>query len=137
MASLSVLRDRLQARLATISGLRAHDTIPDQIAVPAAVVGGPDVIEYDYVMARGADRYVIPMRIYVNRANERAAQDALDGYLAASGPTSVKAAIEADMTLGGAAQVCRVTGTKPGSYGVYNVGNVHYLGVEFLCEVIA
>lgn len=135
MSSLSSIRDGLKTRLLTISSLRAHDTIPDSIAVPAAVVGGPESVEYDLAMARGADKYTIPIRVYVGRASERAGQDKLDGYLASSGATSIKAAIEGDPTLAGAADTLRVTQAR--GYGVYEFAGVSYLGAEWLVEVIA
>lgn len=135
MAAFSALRDGLKTRLATISGLRAHDTMPEQLNPPAAVVGGPERIEFDSTFARGADRYLIPIRLFASRADARAGQDLLDGYLAASGPTSVKAAIEGDGTLGGVAHTTRVTEAR--NYGKYTVADVEFLGVEFLVEIIA
>lgn len=134
MGSISSIRDGLQARLLTVSGLRAHDTIPDDISVPTAVVGAPESIDFDTTYGRGADRYTIPIRVYASLASERAGQDKLDGYLAGSGATSIKAAIEGDVTLGGAAHTTRVTQAK--DYGIYEIAGVQYLGVVFLCEVI-
>lgn len=134
MASLSSIRDGLKTRLETVTGLRAYDTIPDDINIPAGIVGAPESIEFDTTYGRGVDRYTIPIRVYASQASERAGQDKLDGYLAGSGATSIKAAIEGDPTLGGAAHTTRVTQAK--GYGVYEVAGVQYLGVEFLCEVI-
>lgn len=134
MGTLSAIRDGLKTRLATITGLRAYDTIPDDINIPAAIVGVPESIEFDTTYGRGADRYTIPVRVYASLASERAGQDKLDGYLAASGSGSVKAAIEGDPTLGGAAHTTRVTQAR--GYGVYEIAGVSYLGVEFICEVI-
>lgn len=134
MGELSKIREALKANLETISGLRVSSTIPDQINPPAAVVGGPR-IEYDATMARGADRYEIPVRVYASRVAERAGQDKLDGYIAKAGATSVKAAIESDPTLNGNAHSVRVRELT--SYGAYTIGNVDYLGAEWLVEVIA
>lgn len=132
MGTLSAIRDGLKTRLATISGLRTHDTVPEQVAVPAAVVGAPELIAFDTTY-RGCSRYVIPVRVYASKASERTGQDKLDGYLNYSGTGSVKAAIEGDVTLGGAAQTTRVTEAR--GYGVYEVAGVQYLGAEFVCEV--
>lgn len=134
MGELSVIRDRLKANLATIPGLRASDTIPDQISPPMAVVGGAR-IEYDTTMARGADRYEIPVRVYASRASERAGQDKLDGFISKTSPTSIKAAIESDPTLAGEAHSVRVRELT--GYGAYTIGGVDYLGAEWLVEVIA
>lgn len=135
MGSLANIRDGLKGRLATISGLRAYDTVPDSIAIPAAVVGVPESITYDSVFARACDVYIIPIRVYAGRASERTGQDKLDGYLAASGSSSVKAAIEGDVSLNGAAQTVRVTEAR--NYAVYTVAGVEYLGVEFIVQVYA
>lgn len=135
MANLKDIRDGLETRLATIAGLRAHDTIPDQINVPCAIVGAPETIQYDHTMGRGTDRYTIPVRVYAGRASERAGQDKIDGYLAGSGANSIKAAIEADRTLGGVAHSTRVTEAR--GYGTYPIAGVEYLGVEFVVDIIA
>jgi hypothetical protein len=50
------------------------------------------------------------------------------------GENSVKAAIEADRTLGGAADTCRVTSMR--NYQQVSVGETVYLGVEFEVEVV-
>lgn len=135
MARLSAIRDGLKANLQTIAGLRAHETIPDQVNTPAAVVGVPKV-DYDVTMARGADKVTIPVRVYASRASERSGQDKLDEYLDSTGANSIKTAIESDPTLGAAnAHVTRVV--SAGEYGVYTIAGVEYLGVEFIVEVIA
>ncbi len=46
-----------------------------------------------------------------------------------------RAQIESDTTLNGQAQSVRVTSAS--NYGVYNINNIDYLGVEFIVEVIA
>ena len=94
-----------------------------------------DAIDYDATIQRGADKYEIPVYLYVSRVDAQDSQDTLDGYLASSGDSSVKAQIESDTTLNGQAQSVRVT--SAGNYGVYNINNIDYLGVEFIVEVIA
>jgi len=139
VASISAIRDGLKARLETIAGLRVYDTAPDQMVVPCAIVLPPTLVAYDQVFARGADRYEFPIRVYVSRLVDRAAQDALDGYLSGTGSTSVKTALEepprAAGVLGGVAQACTVT--RANGYGVYTIGNAQYLGSEWLVEVYA
>lgn len=127
MASLSSIRDTLATRLGTISGLRVFDTVPDTVPTPAAIVGGPQHVDYQ---RPGHDVWLIPVRVYVGGVSDRAVQDALDGYLASSGPTSVRAALESDRTM--ATRVRRAQ-----SYGTFQVGTQTLLGVEFLVEVIA
>lgn len=135
MASVSNLRAGLMGRLATITGLRTHSTIPDQVNPPCAVVGFPESVEFDTTFARGADRFVFPIRVLAGKVSERSAQDRLDTYVAGSGTGSIKAAIEDEPTLGEVAHTSRVQSAS--GYGVYEVGGVSYLGVEFRVEVYA
>lgn len=134
MASVSGIRDGLKTRLATIIGLRAHDTAPGQVQPPAAIVT-PGTIQFDSTMARGADDFTFVITLLVSAAVDRTAQDALDAYLAGSGAKSVKAAVEADVSLGGAAHFARVVGVN--QYGLIEYGGVQYLGAEFLVQVTA
>jgi len=60
-------------------------------------------------------------------------QNNLDAYLVGDG--SVKAAIEADRTLGGVANTCRVT--EMSSYSSLPIGDVLYLAAQFTVEVVA
>lgn len=131
--NISTVRDGMKARLATISGLRSYDTIPDSMSPPCAVVGMPTLIEFDKVYARACDRATFPVRLLVGKASDRAAQDRLDGYLAGSGALSVKAAFEADASLSGAVQTSRVLNVS--GLGVYDVMGVPYLGADFTVEV--
>jgi hypothetical protein len=134
MASITALRTGVRDRLATISGLRVFDYQPDSLVPPAAVVGWPD-IDFDFVMGRGADSFDFPIRIYVGKASDRASNDKLEGYLNPDGATSVKAAVEADKTLGAVADTTRVRAAS--GVAVFTIGGVDFLGVTFQVEVIA
>lgn len=133
--NISSIRAGLKTRLATISGLRCYETIPDQFAAPAAIVGMPTQIVFDFTFNRSTDRITYPVRLLVAKATDRSAQERLEQYLDGSGALSVKAAIEADPTLGGAANLTRVLNAS--GLGVYDMGGVPYLGCEFQIEVIA
>jgi len=134
MSSLSSLRTGLANRLATISGLRASATIPDNPQPPVAVVM-PSRISYDQAFGRGSDEYEFTVMLIVGRVVDRTSQTNLDAYCASSGSASVKAAIEAEPTLGGVALDCRVTAmTNQGSLAV---GDVTYHTAEFAVTVIA
>lgn len=135
MASLTNIRNEIKNNLANISSLSVYGYVPDFIEPPTAVVGVMDNIDYDASMQRGADTYEIPIYLYVSRVDAQDSQETLDGYLASSGASSVKAQIESDTTLNGEAQSVRVTSAS--NYGVYNINNIDYLGVEFIVEVIA
>jgi hypothetical protein len=121
----SSVRDGLKTRLQTISGLRAYDLIPDTVVPPAAVVGQLD-FTFDIDNARGLDQAQVDVLVIVQRFSERTGQDKLDAYLAGSGASSIKAAIEGDRTLGGAVQTLRVTGAEAGTYDSQGVTFLSY-----------
>ena len=135
MATFSSIRDGLKTRLATISGVTVYDTVPDFLDPPAIIIAPFNTLNFDTTMARGADTYEIPVILYIQRVNAASAQDSLDAFLASSGGSSVKAAIEGDLTLGGAALSARVVSAT--DYGEYEVSQgTSYLGVTFNIEVI-
>lgn len=135
MADLAAIIDGLTDNLGTIDKLRVQPEVLDTVPIPCAIVGPPTSVTYDEVMARGADLYTFTVRVLVARASERAAQRALFGYTAGTGAKSIKAAIESDKTLGGAADTVRVI--SAGNLGVYGYGDADYMGAEFTVEVIA
>lgn len=132
MANVSDIRQGLADAMQTIHGLRTSATVPDAPRPPQAIVM-PDRIDYDLDMMRGADRFYFTIILLVSRADDRAAQNNLDAYI--TGASSIKAAVEADRTLGGVVDTCRVTQMR--NYAAVSVGEVLYLGAEFDVEVIA
>ena len=135
MASLTSIRNGIGTNLGNISSLTVSNFVPDFVEPPIAVVGVVETIEYDTTIQRGADKYEIPVFIYVSRVDAQDSQETLDGYLASTGSSSVKAQIESDVTLSGSANSCRVIEAK--EVGVYTVNSIDYLGAEFIVEVIA
>jgi hypothetical protein len=111
----SAVRNGLKANIATIKGMRVYDLIPDVIVPPCAIVGQLD-LTFDLNNSRGLDQANVDVFVIVQRFSERTGQDALDKYLAGSGAASVKAAIESDLTLGGACNTLRVTSAESGTY---------------------
>jgi hypothetical protein len=135
MASLTNIRNEIGNNLSNITSLSVYKYVPDMIEPPTAVVGVVERIEYDSTMSRGADTYTIPVLLYIARVDAQLSQETLDSYLQSSGANSVKAQIESDTSLNNEAQSVRVTDAT--DYGVYNVNNIDYLGVQFSVEVIA
>lgn len=135
MANLTNIRNELKNNLSNISSLSVYGYIPDMIEPPTAIVGVMEAINYDASMQRGADRYEIPIYLYVSRVDAQDSQETLDAYLASTGSSSVKTQVESNSSLNGQAQSVRVVSAS--NYGVYNINNIDYLGVEFLVEVIA
>jgi hypothetical protein len=133
--NISSLRDGLKTRLATISGLRAYDVIPDNFAPPAVIVAPPMRIQYAGSLGNAWASATFTVRLLVAKATDRSAQDRLDAYLDASGASSIAAAIEADTSLSGAANLARVLTCQ--GIGVYDYSGVPLLGAEFTIEVLA
>lgn len=127
------VREGLRARLATIAGLRTFAEIPESIPVPCAIVGVPSEVLFDSTLARTNDQATFPVRVMVARANDRSAQKALDVYLQSTGASSIKTVIEAESSLGGAANTLKVD--RVSGIGVYTIAGVDYLGAEFSVRV--
>ena len=120
------VRAGLKTRLATITGLRVWDVIPDQVTPPGAVVGQLD-FTFDIDNARGLDIANVDVYVIVQRFDARSSQNQLDDYLG-SGAKSIKTAIEADRTLGGSVNTLRVTRAEAGTY---LQGDVTFLSYRF------
>lgn len=119
------VRAGLGTALDTITGLRAFDYVPDSLSPPAAVVE-PLEIDYDEAMQRGLDVYRAYILVIVGRMSDRSSQDRLDAYVAGSGASSVKAALESDKTLGGACSTLQVTSARPREVVVSGVNMIAY-----------
>ena len=128
MASITDLRTAIATNLATISGLRTSPTLPDNPNPPIALVT-PISVSFDDSFKRGMQTYTFVISVIVGRADERTAQNKLDGFVSSTGSSSVKLAVESDKTLGGNAFDCRVTEMR--NYGQLTIGDVIYLSAEF------
>lgn len=96
----------------------------------------PAEVEYDASMARGFDRWTLTVQAYVGSQTDKGAQLKLDTLLAPSGASSVKARVEADRTLGGVVDDCRVVGCS--GYRVYvHPNGTAVLGAEWTVELYA
>ena len=133
--TVSGLRDGLASNMTTLFAGRAYDTVPDNPNPPCAVVV-PTGIEYHAAFRNGMTRYSFTVLVIVGRADERTAQDRLDGYCNPSGSSSVKAALESDETLNGYAFDLSVTEMRNYQQLVLGDG-VTYLAAEFVVSVIA
>jgi hypothetical protein len=101
-ATVSQAAAGIATRLATISGLRSFAYQPEQLNPPVAfpVLNS---IEYHGAMGGGNVRMNFDVIVIVGRYVDRVAHSLLDAYLSYSGATSLRAAMEADRTLGGVA----------------------------------
>lgn len=132
--SIALLRQGIGANIRNnIPGLRVTDTIPDQPNPPQAVVS-LNSVNYDQTFQRGMTEYNFVISVLAGRIAERRAQQTLDSYISA-GSATVKAAVESDRTLGGAAFDVRVS--EMSNIGTVNLGEVMYLGADFTVQVYA
>jgi hypothetical protein len=123
----SKVREGLKKNLETIDGLRVYDLVPDVLVPPCAIIGQLD-LTFDLNNARGLDSANIDVMVIVQRFSERAGQDKLDKFLSGSGNSSIKAAIESDLTLNGSVDTLRVTSAQS---GVYQAADVEYLSYRY------
>lgn len=132
--TVTQIKEGLQTRLATISGLRAYAQQPDNVNAP---FGWPmlESITYNGAMGGGLIIHTFTVSVVVGRASERTAQNALDGYLSYAGATSVRAAIEGDRTLGGVVQDLIVESAS--NISTLDANDTTYLMVDFRVVVYA
>jgi hypothetical protein len=87
---------------------------------------------FDINNARGLDQANLDVIVLVQRLAQKSAQTDLDKYLQGSGDYSIKAAIESDLTLGGACSTLRVTSAQAGSY---TSGDIDFLSYRYSLTV--
>lgn len=134
MADMAQIREGLRANLAAIDGCQVSAYILEQPTPPTLMVVGPDEVTYDLSMHRGLDHLIIVVQGLVGSPSDVGRQKTLDKWLAPTGATSVKAAVESDITLGGlsvAARVARVSGYR--IYPLPNSGAT--LGAEWFVAI--
>ena len=132
----STVRTNLKTALSTITGMRVFDYVPDSTNIPtnnAFAIVGQLSMNYDFTLHRGFDSASCQIIVVVGRMSERNGQERLDGLLASSGSTSIKAAVEVDKTLGGAVQTLRVVSASPGTI---TSANIDYLSYQYSVELI-
>ena len=123
---LAEICDGLAVRFATISGLRAHAEPPSVVNPPAIIIGDPMSGEYDMAMGNGGVAHRMTAILLVTKAGGTVrALEAVKAYIAASGASSIRAALQGDLTLGGAADTCRLV-------GYHDIGVIEYAGSEFM-----
>jgi hypothetical protein len=134
--TIEQIMDGLEARLATISGLRVSDVSPGQINPPCAVIGVPPITEYHATFGSGRMTLNdLTITVLVSATLDRVGQKSLASYANPAGATSIKAAVEADKTLGGVVDDCVVMSFRP--LGIEEVGVIGYFGGVFQLRAIA
>lgn len=111
MSDIAALRAALATAVGTISGLKAEQYWPDVMHFPVAI---PMPASEDYLItfddATDIEMFLVVLAGPAQAGGHVTAQKKLDGYLAMSGPSSIRAALEADPTLGGTVDNLAVAG---------------------------
>lgn len=100
------VRRALAEAAKAVPGLNATRYAPDAVELPAFYPGESE-IDFDLTFGAGVDEGVITCYVFTAIGEDEAGQDLLDQLLG-RGPLSVKAALEADRTLGGTVADLRV-----------------------------
>lgn len=131
-ATVSQVAAGLAARLATISGLRTYTYQPEQLNPPFAY---PQINSVNYHRAFAGGDVVMDWTVHVvvGRWTDRTAHALLDEFLSYSGTKSIRAAIEADPTLGG---VCSTLIVRSGAdITSLDAGGAEFLQIQIQLEV--
>ena len=131
--SITEMRTALAGNLGGISGIRTYADIPDNPAMPAAVVQLQSV-SYDQSFQRGLVEYSFIVTVIFGRLATASAQKNLDALIS-TGDRSVKAAVESDKTLAGSAYDVRVT--EMSNVQSVTIGDITYLSADFAVTVFA
>lgn len=131
---MTEVRDALANAITAGTGLRASALVLDTMAPPIAVVARQP-FDPRLVFTQAKAAYQFAVRIYAGRTNERAAQEALDGWCELSGAGSVIAAIQNDANWG-AVDVDYAVVTNVGEVQAVAIGESVYLTVELTVEVV-
>lgn len=133
-ATVSQVSTALATTLKTINGLRAYNYQPEQLTPPVAYPELSTII-YHQAFAGGLVELQYEIVVIVGRYTDRTAHDLLDSYLSYSGAQSVRAALEADRTLG--AVVKTLILSNGANISALSVADAEYLTISFTCMVKA
>lgn len=130
--TISQVNTGLKNRLSTITGLRVYDYQPDTGYVPFAFPA-LTTIEYHKAMNGGMRIFTYNITIVTGRVDERTGQDEMDAFASYDGAKSVRAALEADKTLGGVVDTLIVTSSA--NVNAMSQGENQYLTLDFTVTV--
>tara|TARA_R110000803_G_scaffold92781_4_gene160302 strand:- start:5304 stop:5705 length:402 start_codon:yes stop_codon:yes gene_type:complete len=131
--SITAIRTELASNIGSISGIRTYADIPDNPAMPAAVVTLANVV-YGRSFQRGLTEYNFVITVIFGRIATASAQRNLDALISTDA-RSLKTAVEADKTLDGNAFDTRVT--EMTNVQSATIGDITYLTADFAVTVYA
>lgn len=132
-ATIVELMQAVKVRLATISGLNTYDHAPDKPETPCAFPLVPAIPSYRVTMGRGTYIIDIPVVVLVSNILDAPSQHSLAAYANQTGDSSVRVAVEGDVTLGGIADHAFVTSFDP--RGLEDVGLLSFIGGIFTVRI--
>jgi len=132
--NLADIRKGLAGQLGKVRGLRVSEQVPEQINPPAAVITRATV-DYSVNANGGLTEWSMQVQLVAGRMADQQSQRQIDAWLSWDGPQSVRAALEADRTLGGGCQTSRVTSAD--ALSTIQVGDSEYIGVTLNVTVWA
>jgi hypothetical protein len=133
-ATIKQVRDALQARLESISGLTVYAHPPGNVNVPAAVIAPNTGQFYTYKTSQTSHDLELVVAVLVQMGELQSATEELDRYLDDAGSYSVYAAVAADPRLGNTVDDAEVIAAQ--NYGVITYNSVDYQGCEFVVAVL-
>lgn len=118
MATVAGIRDAIQTRLATVSGIKSYDVGTGAERMPCAIVFPRGT---ERLTGGGTYRYTFVVEVWVPLSmGLTKAQDALDALIDPEASTSIEAAIEGDKTLGSTVDSTMVGGFEGYGFGFFN-----------------
>lgn len=127
------VRTAIATALRVIPGLQASPYMLANPTPPAAHVLRGDIL-YDQAMQGGTHIWTMRVQVFVSLVSDIGGQMLLDEYLSPDGARSVKAAVEADRTLGGIVDDLHVT-TASGEQVYVRDQSGQLLGSDWNVEV--
>jgi hypothetical protein len=131
MATVQEIREGIDDRLATIAGLRHSPNVPAVVNPPHAFVKRRQTVFG--VSMDGEDDTTFAVTVVMPWADQQTAQKTIDEYLASTGAKSIKAAIDADPTLGGIVDYAHATQVEDERITLVN--SIEYLAADIVVEV--
>lgn len=134
--SVSDIAAALGNALGTIPGMRVVDYLADTISPPVALVA-IDTVDYHGSFGNSdVDvEHLFTVYMVLPRASDRAGIALMESYMSQSGTSSIRAALEADQTLGGVVSTLLVT--KSGPPASISINGAEYISLPFSVEVHA
>jgi hypothetical protein len=134
--SVRDVAEAIETALKQISGLRTAAYLSDSISPPVALVA-IQTVEFHGAFQGGDVIHAFDVYLVLARSDDRAALQAMESYMSQAGPNSLRAAIEADPTLGGVVSSAFVEKAGPPRNLAIGTGGAVYILVPFTVQVHA